>query len=70
MRKLNEVQLEAIQAGLRAACPFCAGYRTMLVEDHITRFDPYAVECLACGADGPRMRDPQAAIEAWQGRTP
>lgn len=72
MTNQSEILLESMQAGIRMACPFCHSYSTLLVDEE---HDPHPVistfvECFTCGAQGPHMKGGEAAVDAWQGRTP
>lgn len=73
MTNQSELLLEAAQAGVRMACPFCHGHRLgIIVEEDcpVCKGRHVYVECFTCGAEGPTMADHDAAVEAWQGRTP
>lgn len=73
MANLSEVLLESAQAGIRMACPFCHGHRLGIIVDErcpVCDGKHVYVECFTCGAEGPTMADHDAAVEAWQGRTP
>lgn len=73
MANLSEVLLQAAQAGIRMACPFCHGHRLGIIVDdecHTCGAKHVYVECFTCGAEGPTMADHDAAVEAWQGRKP
>ncbi len=50
------------------ACPFCGKYLTMTW--HIGHYDkPWIVQCYACGAEGPRAKTEEEAVELWNKRT-
>jgi len=47
-------------------CPFCGAPGNLAAAR--TEDGEWAVECLQCGAQGPLMKDPAEAIDAWNMR--
>ena len=43
-----------------AGCPFCKGY-----DQFVNWNDGFFVECLICGARGPKKEEEEDAIDAW-----